>query len=160
MIRELAAEEIEQELRAEVVGRIGCHAAGRTYVVPVCYVYEDGAIYAHSADGMKVRMMRENPSVCFEVDHVEDLVNWHSAICWGTYQELQGQEAEHGLHLLRERLREELPRISHDGVLAAEEIVGGLTPVVFRIVVRESTGREERLYWELLPQADRGSPTS
>jgi len=35
MIRPLANDEIERVLRAGVVGRIGCHADGRTYVVPV-----------------------------------------------------------------------------------------------------------------------------
>ncbi|HEX8967328.1 MAG TPA: pyridoxamine 5'-phosphate oxidase family protein [Chloroflexota bacterium] len=153
MIRALAPEEIERVLRAEVVGRIGCHAEGRTYVVPVAYVYDEGAIYAHSRDGMKVHMMRQNPAVCFEVDHVEDLLNWDSAICWGTFQELDGAEAERGLNLLRERLRQRMPRLSEHGTLAAEETDGPSPPVVFRVNLTETSGREERLYWELLPIA-------
>ena len=70
MIRALARDEIERVLQAQAVGRIGCHANGRTYVVPVSYVYDNGAIYAHSADGQKIRMMRRNPNVFFEVEHV------------------------------------------------------------------------------------------
>ena len=123
----------------------------RTYVVPVCYAYQDGAIYAHSAYGQKIEMMRQNPRVCFEVDHVEDLVNWNSAICWGTYEELQGAEAEHALRLLRERLSMDLPRILEHGELAAEAAAGDGEPVVYRIHLTETSGREERLHWELLP---------
>src|SRR6516225_6882871 len=154
MIRSLDSVEIERVLRAEVVGRIGCHAGGRTYVVPVSYPYEAGAIYTHSRDGLKVQMMRQNSAVCFEVDHVEDLVNWHSAICWGTYGELRGAEANYGLDLLRDRLAERLPRELLHGVLAAEETTDGYAiPVVFRINLAETTGREERLHWELLPKS-------
>lgn len=151
MMRSLADDEIDRVLRAEVVGRIGCCADGRTYVVPVSYVFDGSAVYAHSRDGLKIRMMRQNPEVCFEVDHVEDLVNWHSAICWGTYQELTGAEARRGLGLLREALLKRLPRELEHGKPAAEESAGDDIPLVFRLNVHERSGREERLYWNLLP---------
>jgi uncharacterized protein len=151
VIRALAGEEIERVLRAEVVGRIGCHAAGRTYVVPVCYAYEEGAIYAHSGLGLKIEMMRQNPSVCFEVDHVEDLTNWDSAICWGTYEELSRSDAQHGLDLIRAGISNRMPRTLGHGQLAAEKADGADTPIVFRLNLTERSGREERLHWELLP---------
>src|SRR5437867_2802633 len=34
----LSEDEIDQVLRFEMVGRIGCHADGKTYVVPIIYV--------------------------------------------------------------------------------------------------------------------------
>ena len=153
MIRSLADDEIEAVLRAEIVGRIGCSVDGRSYVVPVSYAFADGAIYAHSADGLKIRMMRQNPEVCFEVDHVEDLVNWHSAICHATYEELHGAEAREGLELLRDALRARLPRTLAHGQIAAEDSVATNAPIVFRLSISEMSGREERLYWELLPRA-------
>jgi hypothetical protein len=119
----------------------------------VSFAFVDGAIYAHSADGLKIRMMRQNPEVCFEVDHVEDLVNWHSAICLATYEELRGAEAREGLELLRDALRARLPRTLAHGQIAAEDSVATDTPIVFRLRIREMSGREERLYWELLPRA-------
>jgi nitroimidazol reductase NimA-like FMN-containing flavoprotein (pyridoxamine 5'-phosphate oxidase superfamily) len=151
MIRVLESREVERILRAEAVGRIGCHAGDRTYVVPVSYVYEDGSIYAHSGYGQKIEMMRQNPVVCFEVERVEDLVNWNSAICWGTYEELEGLDAERALCLLRERLEEDLPRVFEDGKPVGEATVGDDKPVVYRIRLTETSGREERLHWELLP---------
>jgi uncharacterized protein len=157
VVRTLADEEIERVLRAEIVGRIGCHVSGRTYVVPVCYAYEDGAIYAHSGQGLKIEMMRQKPTVCFEVDHIEDLTNWDSAICWGTYQELLGDDAEHGLELIRGRICDRMPRTLGAGLLAGEEPTGGDAPVVFRLNLTELNGREERLYWELLPTTTRST---
>ena len=97
--------------------------------------------------------MRQNPSVCFEVDHVEDLVNWYSVVCRGEYEELYGEQAEHGLEALRERLQEVLPRRGDHG-LAADKVAGG-SPVVFRINLSDASGREERLQWELLPPVAR-----
>ena len=63
MLGELTAEQIEAMLRAETTGRIGCHADGRTYVVPVTYAYESGCVYSHGFDGLKIRLTRSNPRV-------------------------------------------------------------------------------------------------
>lgn len=104
MLGDLNAEQIEQLLRSEVIGRIGCHAGGRTYVVPVTFAYDGEHVYAHSADGLKIRMMRENPSVCFEVDRMENMANWQSVIAWGTFEELSGAEAQRGMSYLIDRL--------------------------------------------------------
>jgi hypothetical protein len=40
-------------------------------------------VCGHSADGLKITMMRANPHVCFEVDHRENLANWRSVVAWG-----------------------------------------------------------------------------
>ncbi|HHX43094.1 MAG TPA: pyridoxamine 5'-phosphate oxidase family protein [Chloroflexi bacterium] len=49
-----------------------CHLAmvdgDRPYVVPLCYGYRDGVLYAHSArEGRKLDILRRNPAVCFDV---------------------------------------------------------------------------------------------
>ncbi|MDP9236199.1 MAG: pyridoxamine 5'-phosphate oxidase family protein [Chloroflexota bacterium] len=80
MLGELNRKEIDHLLRAEQLGRIGCHAAGVTYIVPVSYVFDGTCIYALSGEGMKLRMMRENPRVCFEVEQVKRWYNWQSVI--------------------------------------------------------------------------------
>src|SRR5689334_15533829 len=104
MLGLLAPEDIERILHSETVGRIGCHADGRTYVVPITYAYDGTAIYGHSAEGLKLRMMRANPRVCFEVEQVDDLANWRSVIAWTTFEELHGAEAERAMQLLASRL--------------------------------------------------------
>jgi len=83
MLRELNDTQIEALLKDQLIGRIGCHSAGVTYIVPVNYVYDGANIFCHSAKGMKIDMMRENPEVCFEVDHIKDITNWESVIAWG-----------------------------------------------------------------------------
>ena len=150
MLGELTAAQIEQLLKTEVVGRIGCHSDGRTYVVPITYVYEDGAVYGHSAVGQKIRMMRSNPRVCFEVDHMDDLANWRSVIAYGGYQELAGGRAEAAMKLLMSRLAplmvSESATPTHgfgpgQGQLVSPE---KQTAVLFRLVLDEKSGRYEK----------------
>ena len=134
MIAELDRAEIDELLRAQVVGRIGCHADGVTYVVPVIYAYDGEAFYAYSLEGRKIRMMRTNPDVCFEVDEYDGRGSWRSAIAQGTYEELAGTDAERALALLTERFPrggERRPR-------------GEGRPVAFRIRIGEISGRAVR----------------
>ena len=113
MLGRLSPEEIEHLLVSEITGRIGCHADGRTYVVPITYVYESGHVYCHSAEGQKIRMMRKNPEVCFEVDRVEDIGNWKSVIATGQFQELGGREALDAMDVLIARFRRSYERTTN-----------------------------------------------
>lgn len=135
MIAELDPAQIDELLRAQVVGRIGCHADGLTYVVPVIYAYDGEAFYAYSLEGRKIHMMRANPSVCFEVDEYDGRGSWRSAIAQGTYEELEGADAERALALLTERFaaREGERRPRGEGSVVA-----------FRIRIGELTGRAVR----------------
>lgn len=149
MLGQLAPHEIEEVLRHEVVGRIGAHAEGRTYVVPTSYAYEEGAVYAHTADGLKLRMMRANPRLCFEVDHADDLGNWRSVVAWGRFEELHGPDADRAMALLLAKLlplavtsETSIPPKSLTRQHRAQE--EGLPAVVYRIVLEEKSGRFER----------------
>lgn len=149
MLGELNRAEIQQILRTQAVGRIGCHANGRPYVVPITYVYDGGVgIYFHSLAGLKIQMMRANPFVCFEVDVVHDLANWQSVIAWGQFEELTGEPATKGLELLMNGLlpfitgetttpSHGLPTSSHSDKLKTGLIVG-------RLNLLEMTGRFEK----------------
>jgi len=88
VLGELNDNQVEDVLKSQVIGRIGCHVEGITYVVPVTYVYDGIHIYAHSAKGMKIDMMRKNPEVCFEVDTMQNIANWQSVIAWGKFEEI------------------------------------------------------------------------
>jgi hypothetical protein len=144
--------EIEGLLNAETFGRIGCSNRERAYVVPISYAYDGEAIYGHSLDGLKLRMMRENPDVCFQIDSVEAVNKWRSVIAWGRYEELTGHEAMRGLKLLMERfapllgLDPNAPPPAH-GANAGGHGHGAGMPAdafVYRIVLKEKTGRFER----------------
>lgn len=149
MLGTLSPAEIEDLLRTEVVARIGCHAAGRTYVVPVTYAYEGNTLLVQSPDGLKVRMMQQNPFVCVEVDHIDNLANWRSVIAWGRFEKLFGADATAALTRLRERLQ---PLAVSETSPGAETLAEGETRVrsgnghasIYRIQLFEKTGRFER----------------
>ena len=150
MIGNLTNEEIEEVLKQNVLGRIGCNDGKRTYVVPVNYVYDGKCIIAHSYEGMKIKMMRKNSDVCFEVDEMKTFTNWKSVIAWGEYQELTDERKRYdAMKLFVDRMLH--VKISKSARLphAAEEAVqphfpqGNSRSVIYRIVITEKTGRFE-----------------
>lgn len=150
MLGELNATMLEDLLKTQLLGRIGCHADGLTYVVPVHYVYEDPYIYAHSGGGLKVALMRKNPEVCFEVDQVADFFNWQSAVCWGTFEELTGvEETQQAMQKLIDRIEPYLSKAedahpSHGIADMASEIGTTKELVLYRIKLTKKTGRFEQ----------------
>lgn len=150
MLGQLTAEEIEQLLSSEITGRIGCHADGRTYVVPITYAYQSGNVYCHSAEGRKILMMRKNPDVCFEVDRIEDIGNWRSVIASGQYEELVGRDALAAMDVLIarfaaiERAQDPHPSYVLRAAGAESPQADGRPIVLFRIRLVEKTGRFER----------------
>lgn len=104
-MRELAPAEIDEFLRGQRIARLGCHARGETYVVPVIYAYDGAAIVSVTQEGRKVAMLRENPRVCVEVDEydTDGHGSWRSVIAYGNAEELAGEDIEDALGLLRER---------------------------------------------------------
>jgi uncharacterized protein len=141
MLGELNQTEIEGLLHENVIGRIGCHAFGRTYVVPITYAYDGDAIYARSAEGMKVHMMRENPRVCFEVDVMDGMANWESVIASGVFQELHGDDARERFLWLADELASRLEGPPGETVHPNADAEPG---VVYKIVLEEKQGRFER----------------
>ena len=135
MIEELTRAEVDELLRDRTVGRIGCHADGVTYVVPVIYAYDGEAVYVASVEGQKTRMMRTNPRVCFEIDEHEP-GTWRSVVAQARYEELAGAEAERALALLTERFAGAGRRRRPEA--------GGRATVCFRLVLGETTGRAVR----------------
>lgn len=141
--------EVAAFLQTETIGRIGCHAAGMTYVVPVSYVFEKGCVYGHSTEGRKIRMMRRNPEVCFEVDRVKSINDWRSVISWGRYEELTGDEGLDAMERLMKGLVQE-PAIRSDHPSYPVRTAGprgpnpeGIAIVVYRICLTKTRGRYE-----------------
>jgi len=147
MIHPLSEEKIEALLKTEVVGRLGCCHQEEMYIVPISYVYDGTSIYMHTQEGTKLDLMRKNPNVCFQADHLKDMANWKSVIAWGRFEELtQKAEKEKALQLL---LNRKLPIISSATTHLGKnwpfssndmEEVGG---VFFRITLTKKAGRFE-----------------
>lgn len=134
--RELSRAEIDEFLRGQRIARLGCHAGGATYIVPLIYAYDEDAVVAVTTEGRKTAMLRENPRVCVEVDEydTDGLGSWRSVIAYGTYEELEGDAVEPALALLRRRFARTAGR-------AAEPRQLGPGVVVLRIALSEVSGR-------------------
>lgn len=141
----LASEQIDQVLCANVTGRIGCTDGTKIYIVPVSYVFNGSYLIAHSKEGMKIDMLREHPHVCFEVDETADDANWRSVLVWGDYEEITDP---------KERYYAMKSLVSHLMHIKVNETAGMqeqeppqeqlLRPVVYRIRIKEKTGRFEK----------------
>jgi len=141
---------LEALLSNQLVGRIGCHAGGFTYIVPVHYVYDPPYVYAHSTDGLKIDLMRKNPEVCFQVDSIQDFFNWQSVVCWGIFEEITGiEESEQAMQKIIDRIEPYLSKAddahpSHGIADAASDIGYDKELVVYRIRLTKKTGRFEK----------------
>ncbi len=148
MLGNLNRAQIDQLLYSNLFGRIGCHADGKMYIVPITYAFDGQYIIGHTIEGLKVKMMRMNPSICFQVDNIQDLKNWQSAIIWGTYEELKNAKGEEALQKLVTRLTPfsigQTSRPVH-GLDADSEINNVTTkPVIFSISIDEVSGKFEK----------------
>jgi uncharacterized protein len=150
MLGTLNARQIDQVLRSELVGRLGCSADGKVYITPISYVYDGGDyIYGHSADGMRLRMLRAHPQVCFQVDHIENLANWVSVIVWGEFEEIAGDVEKEAMRLFLDRMEPlqagETAISPHRAPAEVPALdLQGQPMVFYRIRLSERTGRFEK----------------
>jgi len=149
MLGELNESQIESLLHDLPVGRIGCHADGITYIVPVNCAYDGVNLYAHSAKGMKIDMMRKNPEVCFQADAITDLQNWESVICWGKFEEITDMlEREKTMQKIINKtmplMRGEDAQPSHGFTNSASDIGNEVELILYKIILSKKTGRFEK----------------
>ena len=146
MFGKLTPVEVEQLLKQQLIGRIGCHADGLTYVVPISYAYDGVYIYSRTFEGMKINMMRKNPNICFEVEDTKNLSNWQTVVAWGSFEELpEGPQRREAVRVLESR---KLPAVSsetmHLGAIwpfgSEDDHVDG---IIFRVRLEQKTGRYE-----------------
>ncbi|RYF87527.1 MAG: pyridoxamine 5'-phosphate oxidase family protein [Chitinophagaceae bacterium] len=147
MLGTLDPVQIEDVLTKGMVGRLGCHADGETYIVPISYAYDGQYIYCHTHEGKKTALLRKNPSVCFQVDEMQDMANWKSVIVQGNFEELK--EAKQRVSGMQTLLNRYLPVISSMTTHLGRhwpfqpEDINEIDGIVFRISVREKTGKYE-----------------
>src|SRR5579875_796060 len=96
MYGELGVDEIDALLNRRRYGRVGLTLDGEVYIIPINYAYDGQRIYGQAPmgspgqlpGGTKVRGMRQNPHVAFEVDEIDDPSHWRSVLVQGHFQEL------------------------------------------------------------------------
>jgi hypothetical protein len=149
MFGKLNNEQIEKVIEDNILGRLGCYAEDRPYVVPISYAYDGRFIYVRTFEGLKISMMRKNPKVCFQVDEMENMADWKSVVMWGTFEELTNEkDRNEALEKLISRI---VPEISSETVKLSPQWpfptndFSKIKGIVFRIRITEKTGRFERM---------------
>ncbi|MBV9119445.1 MAG: pyridoxamine 5'-phosphate oxidase family protein [Chloroflexi bacterium] len=147
-MRELSMDDIEALISGSKIARLGIYDRHhqRVYIVPVSYYFRDGAAYLHSAPGLKLDLLHEQPRrVCFQVDQISDEGEWQSALGWGNFEQITDPDQRmkvlqgFGDRLQRGPLRER-SRFGRAGMVAAGE-------TVYRIVFEQLTGRADSSGW-------------
>jgi|GEM_PF-859759 len=131
----LGDDAIENLLQHALVGRIACcdhgksDGDGRPFLVPLAYGYDGEAAYAMSRLGRKIRIMREQPLVSFEVDEATAEDRWSSVIADAVYEEITDPEEQ----------QRALQIIAKGG----EPPVASPESIIFRLRMTRKTGRYE-----------------
>jgi len=95
-------------------------------------------------------MLRRHPEACFQVEEFTEPGIWKSAIVWGAYEELAGEERQRAFKMLLKRLWEEgerdqplfMPFRNSARTLQQARDEDGI--VLYKIKVRELSGRMEQ----------------
>jgi nitroimidazol reductase NimA-like FMN-containing flavoprotein (pyridoxamine 5'-phosphate oxidase superfamily) len=142
VIHELAPADCAEVLSRTSVARLACCRMNQPYVVPVSFVYDprQACLFSFSSIGKKVEWMRANPSVCVEVEDLEDRFNWTTIVIFGRYSELtdapEHRDQRHrALNLFSERSQWWLPGAARLSDSEHESVV------VYRINIDHMTGR-------------------
>jgi hypothetical protein len=116
IVHDLAPADCADVLSRATVGRLACCRMNQPYVVPVSIVYDPRQVclFSFSMVGKKVEWMRANPSVCVEVEDLDDRFNWTTVVIFGRYDELTDAPAQRdlrqrALHLFSDRKQWWLP---------------------------------------------------
>jgi len=140
----LAPAEIDSFIGNHCFAHLGCHARGKTYVVPISYAYSNGVLVGQTKEGLKTQMLRENPQCCVQIESVEGIADWVSVIAWGEFEELKGHEANEAMRLLIDRLSPKIEDL--ESSRSPRDVTPGRVDqqpqvdIVYRIKLTEMTG--------------------
>ncbi|MEO5568952.1 MAG: pyridoxamine 5'-phosphate oxidase family protein [Gemmatimonadaceae bacterium] len=123
-------------LRRHHVGRIAFTFKDRVDIEPISYVFNGQWLYARSAIGTKLRVLRRHPWVAFEVDEVDGAFDWRSVVVHGTVYFLSDGPGTRAAYTRAMKILRTLdPR-----ALTADDPVPERS-IVFRIYVDDIAGR-------------------
>ena len=149
MISSLSEPEIAEVLEDNAWGHLGCNDGIDTYVYPLNYFFDGKSILCHSQDGTKVRIMRQNCRVCFQVDEVVDHKNWRSVMVLGEFQELADERERYNAikGFIDRRMHIKLTDTYLQSRKDDETEIAGLDKnsktVIYRIVIDKKFGQYE-----------------
>lgn len=148
MLGKLNEQQMINILASQAIGRLACTDGKLPYVIPVTYCYDGKYIFGQTNEGMKLKILRKNPNVCFEVDRMTDMRNWQTVIITGKFEELKGHDSEKAREILFDRV---FPLSTSSTVHAHEHEVTSkvddknrVKVVMYRIRITKKTGRFEK----------------
>lgn len=148
MTGELNNEQIENVLQSQVHGMLSCVDGDKPYIVPLSYAYDGQFIYCQSKEGKKLRILRKNPNICFQVLIMSGMNNWKSVIVYGIFEELTTSNAIEARKLLFDKILTLLtPSMVHQFGHSTGEIItdkNRIKDVMFKINISEKTGILEK----------------
>ena len=148
MLGQLNDTQIQNILSSQAVGRLACTDGKQPYIVPVTYTYDGKYIYGQTNEGTKLKMLRKNPNVCFEVDMMMDMRNWQSVIVYGKFEELKNEQAKKARDILFGRVFSLMTSSTihaHEHKVTEElDDSNRVKYVKYRIKIRKVTGRFEK----------------
>ena len=123
------------------VGRLAFTFHDRVDIEPISYRFDDGWLYARTAPGTKLTVVRHNPWVAFEVDEVESRFDWRSVVIHGTIYFLDPSGGDRDREAYATALKV-LRAVDGDVLTAADPAPHRTT--LFRIHADEIIGRASR----------------
>lgn len=148
MIGELNYNQIKNVLSSQAIGRVACSDGKQPYIIPVTYAYDGKYIYGQMIEGMKLKLLRKNPKVCFEVDIITNMANWQSVLLYGVFEELKNAEEKKAREFLYDRV---FPLLTSSTIHPFGHEEKGkvkddtrIKPVIYRIKISKISGRFEK----------------
>ena len=147
MIQDLGTKEGRQLLCDNYIGHLAFIAGGWPHSIPITYYYSDAknTIISYAAEGHKIKAMRKNPKVSFEVNEIDSVTTWRSVLVYGEFEELHGIDAKYYLHEFAEGVKGLIQKKESKNPLSISEfsskIESDQNPVVYRIVVYDITAK-------------------
>lgn len=148
MLGHLTDEQMVELLQQSALGRLGCTNGESTYIVPLNYIYHQGALIMHSHPGTKIQMMRQNPRVCFEVEELKSFNDWKTVVVQGHFEEVEDHEEQEAI---AHSFVNSFMRIKPSDTALLPELTprrlhprtGPLKTIIYRVVIDSMSGRYE-----------------
>lgn len=147
MIRSLKEKESMHILSNNYIGYLSYIYQNRPFIAPITYFFDmdNNVIIGYSAEGHKIKAMRNNPNVCLSVSDIESVNSWKSALAHGTFVELFGSDAKAQLHVFSLGIKDLIINKEHRELDFISEFSAKIyknnLPVIFQIKMEAITGK-------------------
>lgn len=143
VIQEMTEHECRAMLTRTNTARLACALNNQPYVVPIQIYLAGEFLYCCATLGQKIEWMRQNPSVCVEIDECITQEQWESVVVFGHYEELPPTLEHENSRRVAEQLFQRHPAWWEPASvpLAGHE---QRSRIVFRILIGRMSGRRAR----------------